>query len=123
MGAAGSSANLNVQDIAAQVKDTVIADPLSTNATAANNCATGSGGSIASQGFNLADDATCSLSNPNDRPVADPGLAPLVGLSPKVMPIAPTPRPRQDPCRLVRDGHGRTRYGAASGGKLRDRRL
>jgi hypothetical protein len=88
--AGANSGNLDVEVSTLQLRDSVIADPLSSTVNPTVNCRAGNGGSIASQGFNLADDSSCSLSNPNDRPVADPGLAPLVGLSPKVLPIAPS---------------------------------
>lgn len=41
------------------------------------NCATGSGAAITSLGYNLASDATCSLTQPTDQPGAAPLLGPL----------------------------------------------
>lgn len=68
--AATVGANLDVQ-AATTLKNTIVSDP-------------GGGGSdcegsafVASQGFNLADDASCNLTDPStDKPSADPMLAP-----------------------------------------------
>jgi len=41
------------------------------------NCDTSSGGTLTSAGFNLADDASCELTEDSDRPGVDPNLGPL----------------------------------------------
>ena len=58
-------------------ENTIIADAKSTNPMESTvNCQT-TGGTITSLDFNLADDTSCNLVAPADRPNLDPGLAPL----------------------------------------------
>jgi hypothetical protein len=52
---------------------TILADPLGDP----QNCATGGGGEIDSQGFNLDDDGSCDLVEATDQPGADAQLGPL----------------------------------------------
>jgi hypothetical protein len=53
------------------IKNSIVSDPEGAGAV---NCT--SFGTISSQGFNMADDASCSLTAPSDHPSTDPMLAP-----------------------------------------------
>jgi hypothetical protein len=55
------------------IKNTIISDPEGPSPV---NCTAIGGGTISSQGFNMADDASCSLSATGDQPSTDPKLAP-----------------------------------------------
>jgi CSLREA domain-containing protein len=70
-----SGANLGVRDADAQalVRSSILANPLG----GTNNCAALVDGVITSQGYNLADDASCGFNAPADQPVANALLAPL----------------------------------------------
>jgi hypothetical protein len=60
------------------LQNTILADPHTpTPADTPPNCGTASSGTISSLGFNLADDASCSLIAAGDKPSTDPGLAAL----------------------------------------------
>ena len=85
--ATGTGANLFVQSTTATLNQTLVADALSSTATAPTNCQT-FGGTISSLGYNLADDSSCSLSAGTDLPVADPALGPLTGPAPRYKPFA-----------------------------------
>lgn len=54
------------------IKNSIVSDPEGTSPV---NCTALGGGTISSQGFNMADDTSCNLTQPTDQPNTDPKLA------------------------------------------------
>lgn len=88
----GFGANLAVTMGTTTLTNTIVADPLRSAPGTPLNCGTNGVGVITSTGFNLADDTSCPITQPTDKPGVDPGLGALAlnGGGTKTMAITET---------------------------------